>query len=548
MKVTLTFNEQRRAAYRQQGLWGDASLADYWQQTARAMPDKIAVVDNHGASYTYSALDHAASCLANWMLAKGIESGDRIAFQLPGWCEFTVIYLACLKIGAVSVPLLPSWREAELVWVLNKCQAKMFFAPTLFKQTRPVDLILPLQNQLPQLQQIVGVDKLAPATSSLSLSQIIADNTPLTTAITTHGDELAAVLFTSGTEGLPKGVMLTHNNILASERAYCARLNLTWQDVFMMPAPLGHATGFLHGVTAPFLIGARSVLLDIFTPDACLALLEQQRCTCMLGATPFVYDLLNVLEKQPADLSALRFFLCGGTTIPKKVARECQQLGIKLLSVYGSTESSPHAVVNLDDPLSRFMHTDGYAAAGVEIKVVDDARKTLPPGCEGEEASRGPNVFMGYFDEPELTARALDEEGWYYSGDLCRMDEAGYIKITGRKKDIIVRGGENISSREVEDILLQHPKIHDACVVAMPDERLGERSCAYVVLKAPHHSLSLEEVVAFFSRKRVAKYKYPEHIVVIEKLPRTASGKIQKILLRKDIMRRLTQDVCEEIE
>lgn len=548
MKVTLTFNEQRRAAYRQQGLWGDASLADYWQQTARAMPDKIAVVDNHGATYTYSALDHAASCLANWMLAKGIESGDRIAFQLPGWCEFTVIYLACLKIGAVSVPLLPSWREAELVSVLNKCQAKMFFAPTLFKQTRPVDLILPLQNQLPQLQQIVGVDKLAPATSSLSLSPIIADNTSLTTAITTHGDELAAVLFTSGTEGLPKGVMLTHNNILASERAYCARLNLTWQDVFMMPAPLGHATGFLHGVTAPFLIGARSVLLDIFTPDACLALLEQQRCTCMLGATPFVYDLLNVLEKQPADLSALRFFLCGGTTIPKKVARECQQRGIKLLSVYGSTESSPHAVVNLDDPLSRFMHTDGYAAAGVEIKVVDDARKTLPPGCEGEEASRGPNVFMGYFDEPELTARALDEEGWYCSGDLCRMDEAGYIKITGRKKDIIVRGGENISSREVEDILLQHPKIHDACVVAMPDERLGERSCAYVVLKAPHHSLSLEEMAAFFSRKRVAKYKYPEHIVVIEKLPRTASGKIQKFLLRKDIMRRLTQDVCEEIE
>ena len=548
MKVTLTFNEQRRAAYRQQGLWGDASLADYWQQTARAMPDKIAVVDNHGASYTYSALDHAASCLANWMLAKGIESGDRIAFQLPGWCEFTVIYLACLKIGAVSVPLLPSWREADLVWVLNKCQAKMFFAPTLFKQTRPVDLILPLQNQLPQLQQIVGVDKLAPATSSLSLSQIIADNTPLTTAITVHGDELAAVLFTSGTEGLPKGVMLTHNNILASERAYCARLNLTWQDVFMMPAPLGHATGFLHGVTAPFLIGARSVLLDIFTPDACLALLEQQRCTCMLGATPFVYDLLNLLEKQPADLSALRCFLCGGTTIPKKVARECQQRGIKLLSVYGSTESSPHAVVNLDDPLSRFMHTDGYAAAGVEIKVVDDARKTLPPGCEGEEASRGPNVFMGYFDEPELTARALDEEGWYYSGDLCRMDEAGYIKITGRKKDIIVRGGENISSREVEDILLQHPKIHDACVIAMPDERLGERSCAYVVLKAPHHSLSLEEVVAFFSRKRVAKYKYPEHIVVIEKLPRTVSGKIQKFLLRKDIMRRLTQDACEEIE
>ncbi|WP_208744369.1 medium-chain fatty-acid--CoA ligase [Citrobacter portucalensis] len=539
MSITLTFNAERREVWRQQGLWGDASLGDYWNQTARAMPDKIAVVDNHGASYTYAALDSAASSLATWFLACGIQPGDRIAFQLPGWCEFTIIYLACLKTGAISVPLLPAWREAELVWVLNKCKAKIFFAPTLFKQTRPVDLILPLQNQLPHLQQIVAVDKLAPATTSLALSQLLLAP-PLTQTTNVHADELAAVLFTSGTEGMPKGVMLTHNNILASERAYCARLNLTWQDVFLMPAPLGHATGFLHGVTAPFLIGARSVLLDIFTPTACLELLEQQHCTCVLGATPFVYDMLCSMEKRPRDLSSLRFFLCGGTTIPQKIARDCQQLGIKLLSIYGSTESSPHALVNLDDSLSRMMNTDGYAAAGVEIKVVDEARNTLPAGVEGEEASRGPNVFMGYLDEPELTARALDQDGWYYSGDLCRMDDAGYIKITGRKKDIIVRGGENISSREVEDILLQHPRIHDACVVAMPDERLGERSCAYVVLKPPHHSLSLESVVAFFSRKRVAKYKSPEHIVIVEKLPRTASGKVQKYQLRQDIIQRLS--------
>ncbi|ECE9053785.1 cyclohexanecarboxylate-CoA ligase, partial [Salmonella enterica subsp. enterica serovar Wangata] len=212
------------------------------------------------------------------------------------WCEFTLIYLACLKTGAVSVPLLPAWREAELVWVLNKCQAKIFFAPTVFKQNRPVDLILPLQNQLRHLTHIVGVDKLAPATTALALSQIIDRSEPLQSDINIHGDELAAVLFTSGTEGMPKGVMLTHNNILASERAYCARLNLTWQDVFLMPAPLGHATGFLHGVTAPFLIGARSVLLDIFTPEACLTLLAQQRCTCMSGATPFIYDLLCAVE------------------------------------------------------------------------------------------------------------------------------------------------------------------------------------------------------------------------------------------------------------
>ncbi|HFZ8996042.1 TPA: medium-chain fatty-acid--CoA ligase [Citrobacter freundii] len=545
MSATLTFDAGRRSAWRKLGLWGDASLGDYWQHTARSVPDKVAVVDNHGGSYTYATLDYAASCLASWLLQQGIRPGDRVAFQLPGWCEFTVIYLACLKTGAVSVPLLPAWREAELVWVLNKCQAKVFFAPTVFKQTRPVDLILPLQNQLPHLQQIVGVDKLVPATTSLALSQLIADSAPLDCPVKVNGDELAAVLFTSGTEGMPKGVMLTHNNILASERAYCARLNLTWEDVFLMPAPLGHATGFLHGVTAPFLIGARSVLLDIFTPTECLRLLEQERCTLMSGATPFVYDLLCTLDKQPADLSSLRFFLCGGTTIPQKVAQDCQQLGIKLFSIYGSTESSPHALVNLDDSLTRMMNTDGYAAAGVEIKVVDEARNTLPPGVEGEEASRGPNVFMGYLDEPELTARALDSEGWYYSGDLCRMDESGYIKITGRKKDIIVRGGENISSREVEDILLQHPKIHDACVVAMPDERLGERSCAYVVLKESCHSLSLAEVITFFSRKRVAKYKYPEHLVIVEQLPRTASGKIKKFLLRQDIIRRLSEESVE---
>ncbi|MCW2474495.1 MULTISPECIES: medium-chain fatty-acid--CoA ligase [unclassified Symbiopectobacterium] len=548
MTVSIAFNAERRALYRQQGFWGDASLADYWHQTQSAMPDKIAVIDHQGTSYTYAALDRAASSVASFLLTCGIEPGDRVAFQLPGWCEFTVIYLACLKVGAVSVPLLPAYRETELVWILNKCQAKVLFAPTLFKNTQPIDRAIPLRGQLPHLRHIVAVDKLAPANATtLALSQLLQDFAPLETPIRVHGDALAAVLFTSGTEGVPKGVMLTHNNILASERAYCARLNLTWLDTILMPAPLGHATGFLHGVTAPFIIGARSVLLDIFNPTNCLELLQQERCTCVLGATPFVYDLLCCVQQKPYDLSSLRFFLCGGTTIPKKITRDCMQMGIKLLSVYGSTESSPHAVVRLDDPTARIVNTDGQAAPGVEIKVVDKARNTVAYGEEGEEASRGPNVFMGYLDEPELTARALDENGWYYSGDLCRMDADGYIKITGRKKDIIVRGGENISSREVEDLLMQHPRIRDAGVVAMPDERLGERSCAYVVLKAPYHVLTLEDVIAFFSRKRVAKYKYPEHLVIVESLPRTASGKIKKYLLRQDILQRLGLDEHQQV-
>ncbi|CNL22036.1 yersiniabactin siderophore biosynthetic protein [Yersinia frederiksenii] len=542
MAITIKFNDERREAYRKQGYWGDASLADYWHHSVKVAPEKIAVLDNQGTSYTYAALDCAAGSVASYLLDCGIQPGDRVAFQLPGWCEFTLIYLACLKTGAVAVPLLPAYRETELIWTLNKSQARILFVPTLFKNVDPVAMIAPLRSQLPYLQQMVAVDKLAPATSLPSLSQLLRDYPPLENPVKVHGDELAVVLFTSGTEGVPKGVMLTHNNVLASERAYCATLNLNWTDIILMPAPLGHATGFLHGVTAPFVIGARSVLLDIFSPQACLTLLEREKCTCVMGATPFVYDLLCTVQQQPYDLSSLRFFLCGGTTIPKQITRDCLHVGIKLLSVYGATESSPHAVVKLDDPLSRVVNTDGVAVSGVEIKVVDKARQTVSYGEEGEEASRGPNVFMGYLGEPELTAQALDEEGWYYSGDLCRMDEEGYIKITGRKKDIIVRGGENISSREVEEILLLHPLVQDVGVVAMPDERLGERACAYVVLRDGCQPLTFTAMIDFFRNRRVAKYKYPERLELVDRLPRTASGKIKKFLLRELLLQKLMQE------
>ncbi|MGK4442559.1 medium-chain fatty-acid--CoA ligase [Yersinia enterocolitica] len=542
MTITININEARRDAYRRQGYWGDASLADYWHHSVQVAPDKIAVLDNQGTSYTYAAMDHAAGCLAAYLVDCGIQPGDRVAFQLPGWCEFMLIYLACLKTGAVSVPLLPAYRETELIWTLNKSQARILFVPTLFKNTSPEAMVAPLRAQLPHLQQVVAVDKLAPAALSPSLSQLLRDYSPLENCVKVQGDELAVVLFTSGTEGVPKGVMLTHNNVLASERAYCATLNLNWMDTILMPAPLGHATGFLHGVTAPFIIGARSVLLDVFNPLDCLTLLEREKCTCVMGATPFVYDLLCTVQQQPFDLSSLRFFLCGGTTIPKQITRDCLQVGIKLMSVYGATESSPHAVVKLDDPLSRVINTDGTAVTGVEIKVVDKDRQAVPYGEEGEEASRGPNVFVGYLGEPELTARALDEEGWYYSGDLCRMDEEGYIKITGRKKDIIVRGGENISSRELEEILLSHPLVRDVGVVAMPDDRLGERACAYVVLADQQQPLTFAAMLDFFRSKRVAKYKYPERLELVDGLPRTASGKIKKFQLRELLLLKLQQE------
>lgn len=476
MRPEYTINPERRALYRRQGFWGDATLADYWHQSVRAVPDRTCVVDSQGGRYTYAQLDKKAQRLAGWMRTIGVGRGDVVALNLPGWAEFTIAYVAALKLGAIAMPLLPAWREAE----------------------------------------------------------------PLLTPIPADADEVAAVLFTSGTEGRPKGVMLTHNNILASERAYADRLNLTWRDAFLMPAPLGHATGFLHGVTLPFILGGKSLLLDIFRADDCMNLFEAEKATCVLGATPFVFDILEELRQHPRDLSSLRFFLCGGTTIPPKLFEDCRPFGIRLLSIYGSTESSPHSLVRLNDTREHTEETDGCAVDGVEIRVVDDNRHEVPHGQEGEEASRGPQVFVGYWGEPEMTARALDADGWYYSGDYCRTDSEGrYIRITGRKKDIIVRGGENISSREVEDIVLEYPGVREAAVVAMPDERLGERSCACVSMRPGAPAMHLTDLVAFFDGRRVAKYKFPEYLVVLDALPRTSSGKLQKFALARMVRERV---------
>lgn len=539
MSIAYTVNETRRALYRRQGYWGDASLADYWQLSVLSAPEKLAVTDWQGARYTYAELDDAAARIAQFLHEYGIQPNDTVAIQLPGWAEFTIILLACFKIGAVAVPLLPNYRETETSYILNKCRARILFIAAEFKQYHPPLMLRSLLPRLNDLQRAIVVDKTAIACPETTFSQLLAHYQPLREPIVTQGDALAAILFTSGTEGFPKGVMLTHNNIIASERAYCAALNLTYQDTLLMPAPLAHATGFLHGVITPFIIGASSVLLDIFSPQNCLMLLNQEKCTCIIGATPFVCDILCSLQQQPYDISSLRFFLCGGTTVPKSMVEQCLKAGFKLISVYGATESAPHTMVKLDDPITRVINTDGTAVPGVEVKIVDQYRRVLPAGIEGEEASRGPNVFVGYLDEPELSDRVLDQEGWYYSGDLCRMDQQGYLKITGRKKDVIIRGGENISSREVEDILLRHPNVREASVVAMPDERLGERACAYVVLKDIQHPLTFAEMFSFFAKKQVAKYKYPERLELVASLPRTASGKVMKHILRDDIKHKL---------
>jgi acyl-CoA synthetase len=543
MSLGIKLSEAKKREYRQKGYWGDATLADYWNMSVLSSPEKVAVIDAQGYQFTYAELDQAAGKLATYLLNIGIEPGDFISAQLPGWSEFTIIYVACLKVGAVLNPILPNLREKELTYILNKCESKVLFIPSKFRHYDFTAMLYSLVPKVKSLKKVIIVEKESKVHEGMTLEHVLREYAPLNKTIQRNADDVACVMFTSGTEGFPKGVMLTHNNIIASEKAYAATFNLTYHDVILMPAPISHATGFHHGVTTAFLLGAKCVLQDIFIPEISLELIEREKCTCGNGATPFVYDLMNTLMRSKYDISSLRFFLCGGSPVPRHMVKQAMKIGIKVIGVYGSTESVPHVAARLSDPEEKIINTDGKPLPGVEIKIVDDARRLVPPGVQGEEASRGPNVFVGYLREPELTDRVLDDDGWYYSGDLCTMDEEGFIRITGRKKDIIIRGGENISSSEVENILLQHPNIREAAVVGMPDKRLGERTCAYVVLDNADKGLTFEEVKAFFVKMNIAKYKFPERIEICKSLPRTESSKIKKYILREDIKKRLALSV-----
>lgn len=538
-RLGVKINERLREEFRKKGFWGDATLLDYWHMSVWSAPKKVAVVDMQGTSYTYEELDVAAGKVAAFLKEAGIKAGEFVSVQLPGWAEFTVIYIACLKVGAVINPILPNQREKELSYILNKCESRVLFVPFEFRNFRYQNMLKDILPNIPSLKEVVIVRNGYEVQNAVTFCKIIDEYNPIITTSYCDADDLAAVLFTSGTEGAPKGVMLTHNNIIASEKAYAATFSLTNFDTILMPAPVAHATGFHHGVTAPFLIGAKSVLQDIFTPESSLSLIEREKCTCGNLCTAFVYDIVMMTKKKQHDISSLRFFLCGGSPVPRHLVKEAFEAGFRVMGMYGSTESVPHTASRIDDSIERIINTDGYAMPGIRVRVVDENRQPLPFGVQGEEASRGPNVFVGYLKEPELTNQVLDDEGWYYSGDLCTMDEDGYIRINGRKKDIIIRGGENISSLEVESILLQHPNVREAAVVGMPDERLGERTCAYVVLINPKNRLTLDEVKDFFANMDVAKYKYPERVEIIDQMPINESGKIKKFILRKDIRKKL---------
>jgi acyl-CoA synthetase len=521
----------RMRKYRLAGYWRDDTIPALFAAAAAAAPDKIAVRDASGASLTYHELVEQSDRLAGFLTASGVGKCDIVTVCLPNWLETVVVFLAAMKRGAIVNPIPVTYGRADLAFALTKCESRALFIPGRF---RSADFTVTLSQMDPAILAGRAIVRIGEGAADIGIPWASAcTHAPATTPVAIAADDPAAVLFTSGTESRSKGVVHTHNTILFGERALAGALDIGANDIAFMASPISHTTGFMHGVIMTLTIGGTLSLLDVFEGSAAADQLAEHRCTWTMGATPFLADISATLEASGGRLPDLRYFLCGGAPIPEVLVRRADDVGLKVMSIYGSTESPPHTVVHPGDPPENAWSTDGRPLAGIEVCIVSEG-KVLPPGEVGEEWSRGPNTFLGYLGEPELTAKDLDANGWYHSGDLARQLPDGSIRIAGRLKDIIVRGGQNISVREVEDYLAAHPAVHSLAVVGIPHPRLGETGCAVVVTK-PGHTVTLPELTEFLLAKGVARFKLPERLEIWPSLPSNPSGKIQKFLIRKSL-------------
>lgn len=536
----MKINPGQKQLYIDRGYWTEETLLDRWQRTVSMYPDREYVADDRKNRYTYRQMDEASSVLAAYLKEIGVKPHDVVSFQIPVWSEFVLIVIACLKVGAVMHPIGLSHEEADLVYGMNKTGTRVYFGVTWFKNKDYESRILSVRSQIPSLEQVVLLDSTRkPQSDCITLSEIMRTRKPLACEEFggMNGFDVTLILCTSGTTGGNKGVMLTHNNIIFSEEMFNRELGLDERDVMFMPAPLHHATGFHHGVIAPMLLGAKLVLQQKFSCQEAIDLMNREQCTYSMGATPFIYDILRHMEEKGGALPYLKFYLCGGAPVPGYMVQKADQYGIRLCEVYGSTESVPHVFVRPGEALDLDGRTSGRAMAGVEVRVVDEKGQDVPPGVIGEEISRGPNVFVGYLKDRETTDRLLTEEGWFYSGDLCVSDEKGNIHIVGRKKDMIVRGGENLNANEIDNDVEGCPGVWDHAVIGMPDERMGERICVFVVPEAGM-AVTLEDMTCYMKEKHVQKRYWPERVEMIDKIPRTASGKVKKYLLLEELKKR----------
>ncbi len=538
----LKINAERKKMYYERGYWTSRTLTDAWDERVARSGDRPYVKDSYVDYATYSEIDDRASRLATWLHNQGVSNGDVVSFQIPKWIEFCVVYVACLKVGAVMHPIAVNFNEKDLEANLNKVGSSIYIGPTRY-HAKDYERQFHAIGKLPaEFKAALFIDKDAPATieGDASYYETIASSRPFCQPSPSKSDEAACILTTSGSTGAPKSALFTHNNILFSETAYLSVLDLTEDDVMWMPSPLNHATGFFHGLIAVMLLGGRTVLQQHYSPENAVELLNAEGCTWSHGATPFIYDMLHYLDETCTDLNTMRLYLCGGAPVPPSLIEQAHRYGILLCESYGSTESCPHVYVPPEKCLEWDGRWSGIAYDGIEVKVVDANRQEVERGTQGEEASRGPHQFVGYLGDPERTDKALDDEGWFYSGDLCTEDSEGRIRINGRIKEIIIRGGENLSANEIDANLNRCPGIGDHATIGMPDERMGERICTFAVAKEGRPSL--EDITAYLESQNVPKRLWPERIEFIDRIPHTATGKVQRFKLAEELTRRMNSE------
>ncbi|MCI9262851.1 medium-chain fatty-acid--CoA ligase [uncultured Adlercreutzia sp.] len=545
MITDLKINEEQRKKYYEKGYWTEDTIRDVWDRQAAAHRDDEYVADDQGARYTYGEIDDAASRLAAWLVDQGIESGDVVTLQFPNWAEFCIAYVACFKAGAVIQSLARNFNGADLTYAMNLVGSKAYIGPTYFHGVNYEEQILSIADDIPTLKAIALVDKKAPKAEGSTLptvSEIVASTDPLTSYPSVKSDEVACLLSTSGTTGKPKEVMLTHNNILFSEGVFVKGLERTEDDVMWMPAPLNHAVGFFHGLLSPMLLGGRSVLMQDFDVESAIKLINAENATWSMCSTPFIYDILKYLDAHP-DESIPTYVLhsCGGAPVPGALIDRAHRHNILLCEIFGSTESCPHIYVPPSKCVEWNGDWSGVPFEGIEVRYVDEQGNDVAPGVQGEHISRGPHQFVGYLNEPERTDRALNDDGWWFSGDLGYMDEEGRIRINGRRKEIIIRGGENLSAREIDDNLVGCPGVGESATIGMPDVRLGERICTFV---APLGDTipTLESVTGYLAEKGIPKRLWPERIEIIEEIPKTLMGKVRRNVLTDELASRMAAE------
>jgi len=518
--------------FRETGYWLDKTVDQLLTEAVAKAPDKVAIVADRAdreqaPRLTYKELERLADRAASSLLRLGVGRGDVVTVQLPNWWEFVVTAFACSKIGAVMNPVMPILRERELVYILNFCQAKVFIVPKTYRGFDYAAMAQGMRCDLPDLKHVIVVD--GEGEGSFERTLLASEAGQLPSGL--GPDDMAVLMFTSGTTGEPKGVMHTSNSLIACCKALSGRFGLASSDVLLVASPVGHMTGYAAIVLLSVYLGGTMILQDVWEAKHGVSLMAREGVTYTAASTPFLSDICEAVKAGAPHPLSLRSFLCGGAPIPSVlIERAANELGLKVCSLWGMTEALSGTLTEPSRAAEKSASTDGRPQDGMEVRIVDLEGRPVPAGQSGRLLVRGAQMFKGYYKRPEL--QTFDSEGWFDSGDLAYTDDDGYIRISGRVKDILIRGGENVPVVEIENLLYKHPAVAAVAVVGFPDARLGERGCAFIVPR-PGSSIDLATVQAYLREARMAKQFWPERVEVVAELPRTASGKIQKFKLKE---------------